>query len=559
MQKGGVFPMKHTQRLCYGCMAAIPKDAASCPFCSFNTATHTQNPRCLLPGTTLQARYIVGKVIGEGGFGITYIGFDSVSEDIIAIKEYFPAKNATRDCVKNGTNQLYFFKNKNTAKTKEAFDNYIKEAKTLHQFSYLDGIVSTKDFFFENNTAYIIMEYVDGITLKEYLRTNGTISPKETFELMMPVMLALEKIHEKGIVHRDISPDNIMIRLDGAFKLIDFGAARVNNEDDGSSLTIILKRGFAPEEQYRQHGKQGPWTDVYALCATMYQMLTNTVPPEAMERLVLDKLVPLTDFPISITQEQSDAIQKGLSVKAKDRFSSIRELRLALTRKKLPVFEHELHMIATLQQANGLIVAYRLFDPKQNHYIDFPKDQLLDAITKNELTVNNLIVYQQYIQPVGGSIQNYPVLNSDGELQSNDHFYFIEYIANKGYYCLNYKGTAFYYSEKETKELLSRKKFANKDKVNVMLTLHTQNNLSLVTETTLPELPLENSLDKVLSNSSQNVESTVLAANESKKLSLVTNYSKPLSLTEASPRSSSKDITRQIRRKMIQDSKQRKR
>ena len=453
--------MKKDERICYGCMSLIPKDTATCPVCRFNLKKLKQNPRCLPPGTSLQERYIVGKVIGEGGFGITYIGFDTRTEEPIAIKEYFPSKTASRDCTANESNDIFFFEEKDHDKTKGTFEKYITEAKTLMKFSYLEGIVSTKDFFYENHTAYIIMEYVEGISLKQYLRTNGTLTPRETFEYMMPVMYALEQVHAQGIIHRDISPDNIMIRVDGSFKLIDFGAARLHNDDDGASLTVILKRGFAPEEQYRQHGKQGPWTDIYALCATMYQMMTNVVPPEAMERIVSDSLVPLNDYNIDISQKQIDAIHKGLSLNAEDRFSSIKELRQALSRKKIVFSNHDIHAIAIFKEADDSLYGYRLYDSGLKKTVDLSIKQLLTIIIKNKLHVVNLKVDKGCIQPLDATGEHYPVLRPDGSLITNDRVYFYKYNQKKGFKFINYKGQTSYFSHEQLPTLVANESISN--------------------------------------------------------------------------------------------------
>ena len=453
--------MKKNERICYGCMSLIPKDTATCPVCSFNLKKLKQNPRCLLPGTSLQERYIVGKVIGEGGFGITYIGYDTRTEEPIAIKEYFPSKTASRDCTANESNDIFFFEAKDHDKTKGTFEKYITEAKTLMKFSYLEGIVSTKDFFYENHTAYIIMEYVEGISLKQYLKTNGTLTPKETFEYMMPVMYALEQVHAQGIVHRDISPDNIMIRVDGSFKLIDFGAARLHNDDAGSSLTVILKRGFAPEEQYRQHGKQGPWTDIYALCATMYQMMTNVVPPEAMERIVSDTLVPLTEYNLDISQKQIDAIHKGLALNADNRFPSIKELRQALTRRKIVFSNHAIHAIAVFKESDDSLYGYRLFDSGLKKTIDISIKQLLTIIIKSKLHIVNLDVDKGSLQPLDETNEHYPVLRPDGGLITNERVYFFRHHPKKGFQFINYKGELIYFSEDQLSTLIANESISN--------------------------------------------------------------------------------------------------
>ena len=205
------------------------------------------------------------------------------------------------------------------------------EARNVSQFSEMPGIVSVKDFFYENETAYIVMEYIDGLSLKDYLQKQGRLPEADALRILRPVLDALVRVHEAGMIHRDISPDNIMLTFgpDGeisSVKLIDFGAARMTEKNDQKSLTIILKHGYAPEEQYRSHGEQGPWTDVYAICATLYRMLTGETPVPAMDRLFQDDLRPLDSFGISVSAGTAAAVQKGMAVKREDRIGSIPEL-----------------------------------------------------------------------------------------------------------------------------------------------------------------------------------------------------------------------------------------
>ncbi len=318
------------KKVCLGCMREISAEDVSCPHCGFNPSTYQPNPRCLQLASELAGKYVIGKVLGEGGFGITYIGWDLRLEMPVAIKEYFPPKIASRDAT-SGNNTIYMFDNANEKSFEDGMKRCVKEAKSMSKLESLLGIVSIRDFFHENQTAYIIMEYVDGVTLKEYLKDNGKMPAEDVFYIMKPVMKALEQMHKLGLIHRDISPDNIMIRSDGQVKLIDFGAARAAMaEDDEKSLTVMLKRGFTPEEQYRTKGHQGEWTDVYALCATMYYMLTGTVPPEAMERLLEDEYVSISQCDISIDATAAVAIDKGLQVRAKDRFQNMTDLMLAI-------------------------------------------------------------------------------------------------------------------------------------------------------------------------------------------------------------------------------------
>ena len=283
------------KKICLGCMQEINADDVMCPHCGFDPNNYRVNPRCLSLGTKLAGKYIIGKVIGEGGFGITYIGWDEKLELPIAIKEFFPPKIASRDTT-TGNNTIYVFDGAEEKSFEDGMRRSVKEARSMSKLEAYEGIVSIRDFFNENKTAYIIMEYVDGDTLKKYFEQKGKMSAEDVLKVMKPIMKALEQMHRTGLIHRDVSPDNIMIRRDGQVKLIDFGSARVAREDDEKSLTIMLKRGFSPEEQYRSKGHQGAWTDIYALCATMYYMLTGKIPPEAMERLANDEYKSLKTY-----------------------------------------------------------------------------------------------------------------------------------------------------------------------------------------------------------------------------------------------------------------------
>lgn len=316
---------ENSKKICLGCMQEINTDDIKCPHCGFDPNAYKVNPRCLRLGTKLAGKYIIGKVIGEGGFGITYIGWDEKLELPIAIKEFFPPKIASRDTT-TGNNTIYMFDHADEKSFEEGMRRSVKEARSMSKLEAYEGIVSIRDFFNENKTAYIIMEYVDGETLKEYLKENEKMEPEDVLKVMKPVMKALEQMHRTGMIHRDISPDNIMIRRDGQVKLIDFGAARVAQEEDEKSLTVMLKRGFSPEEQYRSKGHQGPWTDIYALCATMYYMLTGVIPPESMERVLEDKYVSLKEYDIELDTKIADAIDKGLCVLAKNRYQSMSDL-----------------------------------------------------------------------------------------------------------------------------------------------------------------------------------------------------------------------------------------
>ena len=209
----------------------------------------------------------------------------------------------------------------------------MQEASNLAKFQQEDGIVSVKNFFYENNTAYMVMEYIDGDTLKEYLAQHGEKLPYEiVLSMMRPVMKSLTVVHEAGIIHRDISPDNIMVTKDGKMKLIDFGAARFIGNEDEKSLTVMLKEGYAPPEQYQTNGKQGPWTDVYALCATMYRMLSGIVPVEAPARVMNGNIISSIQ---GVSVRVNNAIAKGMALETSSRYDTISDLLYTLEKKKL--------------------------------------------------------------------------------------------------------------------------------------------------------------------------------------------------------------------------------
>ena len=280
-----------------------------------------ENLHCLRKGTRLIGRYTIEGVLGQGGFGITYLGIDELHEKKVAIKEFFPQGIVTRNIEYQDTVTVTFVGEKdNYEKGKERF---LKEARTMAKFSKDEGIVKALDFFEINNTAYIVMEYLEGITLKQYLRENQRIAPEDLIELLVPLIESLDEIHSQGMIHRDISPDNIMVLPDGRIKLMDFGAARDYTEFGEKSLSIVLKPGYAPPEQYQTHGIQGPWTDIYALCATMYKCITGENPPDAIERVMDDHLKKISAFGISVSPQIEKAIIKGMSVAAKDRYQNV--------------------------------------------------------------------------------------------------------------------------------------------------------------------------------------------------------------------------------------------
>ena len=314
--------MDNLNRLCKGCMQFTAENGV-CHACGFNEHTHNPLPHHLKPDTILGGKYILGRKIGEGGFGITYMGLDLNLNMRVAIKEYFPSGCVTRNT--DVSNTITVFDGEPLKMFEHGREKFIEEARTIAQFQDSDGIVSVKDFFLENGTAYIVMEYLDGENLKDFLaKRGGKISVDEALKMVRPILSSLYQLHKNGLIHRDISPDNIMITKKGKVKLIDFGAARDVNIN--KSLSIQLKPGYAPEEQYRTHGKQGAWTDVYALCATIYRMITGIVPEESNERLIEDHLKTPSSMGINIHPQTEQLLMQGLAVRYTERVQNIETL-----------------------------------------------------------------------------------------------------------------------------------------------------------------------------------------------------------------------------------------
>lgn len=296
--------------------------------CGFDEANYKLQSQWLPPGTVLHDSILLGKVIGDGGFGITYIGLDLNLEMKVAVKEFYMSGYCGRntqvspDVLTEGKDKTSVFE-----ANKEKF---IGEARILARFSKEPGIVSVNRFFKENNTAYIVMEYVEGDSLKEYVTQKGKLSVKETLVNIAPIINALEKMHGQHIYHRDISPDNIILTKNQGMKLLDFGSAREKLEEY-KTMTVVLKKAYSPIEQYETHGNQGPWSDIYSLCATIYNCITGKAPDSAYDRFMNDSMLSAHEINPVCDEEISAIVSKGMQVDAKERYQSVEELKEALT------------------------------------------------------------------------------------------------------------------------------------------------------------------------------------------------------------------------------------
>lgn len=316
------------RKRCYGCMK-LKSNHSVCEYCGYDESKGNEIHQ-LQAGTVLKEQYMIGRVLGQGGFGITYLGWDMFLDIPVAIKEYFPSGAVMRET--SVTMDVVSYSGDVGVRFRNNRERFLREAKMLARFADVPEIVQIKNFFLANNTAYIVMEYVDGITLKQYVRNRGgKLSVDETFSLIRPVIGALSKVHKSGMIHRDISPDNIMMLPEGNIKLLDFGAVRDVGEADVNrpltkSTEAILKQGYAPIEQYQNRGSLGPWTDVYSLCATIYYCLTGEVPPDAPERLLGEEELNLKSKVPVISNQQEMALNKGMELRAQERIASMDDL-----------------------------------------------------------------------------------------------------------------------------------------------------------------------------------------------------------------------------------------
>ncbi len=320
-------------KLCMGCMREYGEEFNICPYCGYVEGTPAKQTYHISPGHILYNRYIVGKVLGFGGFGVTYIGWDYLMGWKVAIKEYLPGEFATRMPEQERVTVYTGYKEE---QFREGLKKTLDEARRLAKFDMVPEIVKIYDCFEANGTSYIIMEYLEGMSLKEYLEIHGKMPVEQALPIIFQIAAAMEQVHREGILHRDIAPDNIYVLNPDEpdnlkVKLLDFGAARYATSKHSKSLSVIIKPGYAPTEQYRSRGDQGTWTDVYALAAVFYKMITGITPEDAMERDVEDELKRPSKLGIKIAKPVENALMNALNVKIQDRTQTMEAFSQELT------------------------------------------------------------------------------------------------------------------------------------------------------------------------------------------------------------------------------------
>ena len=277
----------------------------------------------LRKGHILDQKYSIKKILGIGGFGRTYLAESIWTQENFAIKEYFPNDWAVRS--EDGISLRAFDETKRSF-YEHGLSVFVNEAKILKNLREDDVVVDVKDFFYENNTGYIVMEYIQGCTLAQYMQKQNSIIPLDMAEvIIISVAKSMSKIHRLGLLHRDISPDNIMLLEDGSIKLIDFGATRQYALNETTDMSVMIKPGFAPMEQYSRTGKQGPWTDVYALAATYYFIVSGKRPLTAVDRCAGEQQLSLSSVNGNVPEELSEVIDCALELDYSVRIQNMEE------------------------------------------------------------------------------------------------------------------------------------------------------------------------------------------------------------------------------------------
>ena len=307
---------------CLGCIEEI--QGYPCPHCGFDPRVTPASSYVLPLGAVLNGHYVVGKMLGQGGFGITYIGYDLNLERKVAIKEFYPKGHASR--YTSTTTLLQWPEDPQSQSFRKAgMEAFLREAQKMVKVEDIPQVVRIRECFHENGTAYIVMDYIEGKTLLAALKEKGPMTWEQAKDVFYPAITAMEKVHQAGLVHRDLSPDNLML-TDKGVRILDLGAAKDLSTGSGVSSAQVAKSGFSPFEQYTQSGGSGPWSDVYAMAATIYYTLTGVLPPNATDRMEEDTLdwTPLTrrGVPTNVIR----ALQKAMHITAKGRTQTMGEL-----------------------------------------------------------------------------------------------------------------------------------------------------------------------------------------------------------------------------------------
>ena len=309
-------------KICMGCMNQVSDNDKICPACGYDQSNVREKSYYLDPGTIIGGKFIVGKALEYGGYTVKYLGFDAEAQHKVIISEYLPSDFSTRS---DGESEVTIYSGDAYEQFSHGLETFLNEGNKIQQLADTQGVAKVYDCIAENDTGYVISEYLVGTTLKEVLDTGKVYKPEEAKQFISQILIGLIKVHPLDIIHCDIAPETIFITEQGEVKLLDFGATRYVTTANSKSLAIILKQGYAPEEQYRSQGKRGPWTDVYALAAVMYRMITGKVPPESVDRALSDEITEPSKLNTGISQSMENALMNALNVYQDDRTKTAQE------------------------------------------------------------------------------------------------------------------------------------------------------------------------------------------------------------------------------------------
>ncbi len=328
-------------KFCYHCMTQIQDEKLHiCPNCGKPLTADSVSDRYLKPGTVLQNKFILGYPIGSGGFGNTYIGWNRLLLRKVAVKEFFPEQYIQR----TGDNvTVSLMAEKLKPRFERGLQQFLEEARNVAALQDIKGVVEISNFFEENGTGYMVMEYLEGMDVKTILQKSGGRKEYEWCRrIILTLLHTLREIHKRGVLHRDIAPDNLFVTDEGVIKLIDFGAARHSDILADVRAEVVLKEGYAPIEQYSRGAPQGPYTDIYAVAALLYRMLTGQKPIPAKERLGHDTLITPSEMGVVLPEQAEMAIMVCLNIQPQYRLQSADEFMEALEGKNfVPVYEPE--------------------------------------------------------------------------------------------------------------------------------------------------------------------------------------------------------------------------
>ncbi len=398
-------------RTCLGCMADRG-DQPVCRHCGFDENAAETHQLRIKRRTILKDQYLIGKVLGQGGFGITYLGLDLLLHKKVAIKEFLPSMLATRGEDKTSVvpfsgNQEQFFR--------QGLQSFIGEARSVAHFSRNVNIVNVNNYFEANNTGYMVMDYLEGMSLSGLIvKRGGPLPLREAFLILFPILDALSEVHKMGIYHRDISPQNIILTTDNTPVLIDFGAARQIVGEQSYSLDVVLKHGYSPLEQYTSRGKIGPWSDVYACGATLYFMITGKVPPPSVDRVDKDELIPPSQIEgLGISEELDEALLTALAVRSGDRYQSVEELKSALIKQGYLGYRRLLKSFLT---ADGVSLEHRMKLDRflDDHWLNHDDAKLIEETLREESNFSRMDWSAEYSRSYEWYLRERPDEDQEG-------------------------------------------------------------------------------------------------------------------------------------------------